>query len=388
MPNLYLPVTALILSFIILVIYKSKKRINLFENNLYIVMLVCILFDSLMVSSLFFNVYTNYNELLVKILNKIDYIFLIVWATSLFIYNYVITYKDDEKIKKKIKNVFIITGIIDLICFGMLAILDVNIVLIDVLNQTAQGPCVTFSIVVCMLYLLAALIMTLINYKKISKKNIPVFIAILMAIVIAILFSINPYLIIISMELTIVNLIMFFTIENPDVKMLELTELARDQAERANRAKSDFLSSMSHEIRTPLNAIVGLSEDIASYEGQVPKEVVEDTEDIRNASQTLLEIVGNILDINKIEANKMEIVDNPYNFKEEITNMCKVTQTRIGEKDVIFNLTMADDIPFELIGDKSKVKEVINNLLTNAIKYTDKGSVNLSIKCINELIKI
>ena len=80
---------------------------------------------------------------------------------------------------------------------------------------------------------------------------------------------------------------------------------------------------MSHEIRTPLNAIVGLSEDIASYKDRVPKEVVEDTEDILNASQTLLEIVGNILDINKIEANKMELVNNPYNFVEEITQMCK-----------------------------------------------------------------
>ena len=94
---------------------------------------------------------------------------------------------------------------------------------------------------------------------------------------------------------------MYFTIENPDLKMLTQMTLARDQAEKANRAKSDFLSSMSHEIRTPLNAIVGLSEDNLTYEDKLPLEVIENSKDIQNASQTLLEIVGNILDINKIE---------------------------------------------------------------------------------------
>ncbi|MEG1411875.1 MAG: ATP-binding protein, partial [Terrisporobacter sp.] len=144
---------------------------------------------------------------------------------------------------------------------------------------------------------------------------------------------------------------------------------------------------MSHEIRTPLNAIVGLSEDIASYKEQVPKEVVEDTNDIQNASQTLLEIVGNILDLNKIESDKMEIIENPYNFVDEITKMCKVTSTRIGDKNIKFKLDIAEDIPYELVGDKIHVKEIVNNLLSNAIKYTDSGEINLNIRCINNIRK-
>ena len=144
---------------------------------------------------------------------------------------------------------------------------------------------------------------------------------------------------------------------------------------------------MSHEIRTPLNAIVGLSEDNLSYESKCPPEVIENSHDIVNASQTLLEIVGNILDINKIESEKLEIVEHSYNFKESITSMCKVTTTRIGEKDIKFNLNISDDLPYELIGDKVHVKEIVNNILTNAIKYTEQGEINLSVKCVNDYNK-
>ena len=110
-----------------------------------------------------------------------------------------------------------------------------------------------------------------------------------------------------------------------------------------------------------------------------PKEMKDDLEDIVFASHTLLEIVGNIMDINKIESDKMKITSSPYSIQEEVKNLVRIYTTRLKEKNLTLEINITKDIPEKLIGDKSHIKEIINNLLSNAIKYTNKGKVELEI---------
>lgn len=153
--------------------------------------------------------------------------------------------------------------------------------------------------------------------------------------------------------------------------------VAAEAANQANEAKSLFLSTMSHDIRTPMNAIIGMNEMI--LRDSKDENTLVYAESIRTAGNTLLGIINDILDFSKIEAGKMEIINVDYNFVSLLNDLVNMVQGKAEEKGLNFELVVDKDIPRIMHGDEIRIKQVITNILSNAVKYTKEGSVVFSI---------
>jgi len=154
-------------------------------------------------------------------------------------------------------------------------------------------------------------------------------------------------------------------------------EAALKAAQDANAAKSKFLANMSHEIRTPMNVILGVTESFLQNEN-TPPDIQNGFEKIYNAGELLLHLVNDILDLSKIDAGKLELIPVRYETSSLINDAAQMNTIRFQHKPIRFNLLVSEDIPLELIGDELRIKQILNNLLSNAFKYTDAGEVTLS----------
>lgn len=176
-------------------------------------------------------------------------------------------------------------------------------------------------------------------------------------------------------------LIMLFALETPDYRKLMKTmkELddAREEANVANRTKSDFLASMSHEIRTPLNGILGMNTMILRDSND--PQITEYAENIEVAGNGLLSIINDILDVSKIESGRMELHPDSYELFSIMNDCYQMNRMRAAEKGLVFQFENDPDMPSGYFGDEIRIRQIMNNLISNGVKYTKEGSVKLKV---------
>ncbi len=370
---------SLIYTILISVIYFSKRKINNIENEVYKKILIVSIINMILELGCFVTVQSSeIPDLITTIICKSFVVAIMGWSYYFTMYFYFITHENDKDSNSK-NNRHLIVFLI-FITFAIISLILPIYYTSENNRVYSYGPSTTMVMLNFPVTIAITVFMILKNRKKLSFKKIsPFFLFIICIIGAMIARLIDQSLLMINFTMALIDILMYFTIENPDVKMLEQVEMEKDRADKANQAKTDFLSTMSHEIRTPLNAIVGFSESLKE-ESLTPSQL-EEVNDIIDASQTLLETVNGVLDISKIEAGKIEIVNSTYSFEKVFNELVKLTKARLGEdKPIEFKYYLAPDTPKYLYGDHVRVKQVILNFLTNAIKYTNKGYIDFDVK--------
>lgn len=367
-----------------IIFYFSKERLNTLDTKMYSCILVTNIIG-IMIDVFGYFIFKIYgSESFISILiSKFYLVYYFLWAYFFLLYIFVISFREKTEYllqKKFTKPSIILTSIIISL---IVLIMPIQITYEDNVAYSS-GLSVNMVYGLCFIMVGIMLYCLLKNLKKISTKEyIPLLTFMVLSTFCMIIQKTYPEITLMLMCHSIVTSLMYFTIENPDVKMVKELEVAKNEAEKANHAKSEFLSSMSHELRTPLNAIVCFSELLESKEG-LDSESKDFAKDIVSASHNLLDLVNGVLDISKIEAGKMELINKEYNSQELFNSLSTMVIPRIGDKPIDFKTVIASDIPPVLKGDTGKLKQIILNLLTNAVKYTDKGFIKYRVECIND----
>lgn len=374
------------LAYIILLVFVffSRKKLNTVENKVYSILILLNLFGVVVdIASIYYGFFDKTSPMLI-ILAKIYLTYLVDYMIAITLYFLIIAYAGGSTERKtyfykKVGRWFLIAAI----AFSIL-ILSLPLSFNTEggrLYSYGPGPIATYAISGSFVF--SWIILAIIKRKTIPKNKLfPMISVIVIGSSAAVIQFLIPELLIVSAAEVLIVFVLYLTVflvENPDVRMIEEIKEARNEAERANKSKTEFLSNMSHEIRTPLNAILGFSQGL--LDENLQNEAKEDAEDIVNASDSLLSIVNEILDISKIESNKLEIEESEYSFDKIYRYLVTMTQGRLGNKELEFIHECADNIPAVLYGDSVRIKQIAVNLLTNSVKYTQTGYLKLTIGC-------
>ena len=372
-------------SVLLTIMFFSKKRIQTLENKIYSYLIISNLIGVVLGVSCYTSIlHRDAFPILNDFISKALLIYYLTWISFFTAYTFVISYSkkesDKESKEKYFKNIFNILTVIYVVIAILVFILPLNYFSKGTIAYSF-GPSANLLYILIPVYICICLIEMFKNFKEIkNKKYLPLFAFIIIGTVVMIIQKLNPGLLLMTSMETFVTFLMYFTIENPDIKMIEELTKAKALVEKNNNDKSIFIFNTAQQIRYPLNMIDQRADQILDEDNL--DEIKNMAVDIKNAKQRISYVLNGAMDVSTIDAKKIKIVDSKYSLSNLLTEICLKFKSMATEKNLEFRKNIEESLPETLYGDSIRLKQIISALLLNAIKYTKEGFVELNVNTV------
>lgn len=378
---LLINIYAFLLIFSTTIIFFSKQRLREFEDETYKYFLITNIFMSIsgLVLGLVVTPEFNFSNLVIVLLNKLYLVCLMIWITILTFYYLYITLKDKIN-RKKYEKIFTIIAIISIL---LIAILPLDVDVTDK-GAIATGASIMFTYIMFGLGFLLQIVCVLCNYRNIkNKKYIPLYLLIFLGAIVLVSMMVNPSLnYLINPVFIFIAFIMYHTIENPDMQMIETLLRNRELVEETVNDKSNFLFKISQEMKKPVKNIIDNSRLLKATDDLKEKEHLLDI--IERDANNAYFIINDIASVSSVDFKKIKIKDGSYLTQKLFKDIESNVNNRLlnSNKDINFSFKTYNSYPEKLNGDYIKLKQVLLSVIYNSIKYTQKGFIDVEVDTI------
>lgn len=382
--TIFLTIISFFYSVLLMIAYFSKDKIKTLENKVYS-KLIIINFIGIILE-LFCTIFAGYAKdylVFYTILNKLFLVELTIWCSVFSVYVFLISSKKEKnELKAYLKKVSTFHAVIDVITMFLIFVLPVQFNMNDLgYVMYSYGPSVNIVFISSTLYIILMFTCLIRNFKNIkSKKYLPIYVYMVIGVLVGIVQKLHPEILAFTSMEAFITVIMYFTIENPDKKLLEEIHMSKKIADAANEDKSMLIYNMMNEVKSIASDINKSSEVILSSNNLEENRFF--AREIIASNNKLYSMANDIYNIDVIDDINVKTVKNKYNIKLLLKEVISKNKELFKDKDISFRFNIDSNLPNTLYGDSINLKNVLNTIIGNSYKYTDKGYVELSVNAI------